>query len=76
MLVTFVEFEFDLLSRKRYVLLFCIKLLYILIVYKQQMNNQEKDNKNGNELKEDINLKKVSVKRVYFNDSAFNIECI
>lgn len=40
------------------------------------MNNQEKDNKNGNELKEDINLKKVSVKRVYFNDSAFNIECI
>ena len=40
------------------------------------MNNQEKDNKNGNELKEDINLKKVSVKRVYFNDSAFNIGCI
>ena len=40
------------------------------------MNNQEKDNKNGNELKEDINLKKVSVKRVYSNYSTFNIECI
>ena len=40
------------------------------------MENQEKDNKNENELNDDINLKKVSVKRVYFNDSAFNIECI